>query len=63
MSNYRRLDWEYTCRSAINHIHIKAAEPRKAAEWWVAAFGFKILSVETTPFAEVERILKKEGAS
>ena len=25
----------------INHIHIKAADPRKAAEWWAGAFGFK----------------------
>ena len=23
----------------INHIHIKSPDPRKAAEWWVEAFG------------------------
>ena len=34
----------------INHIHIKAADPRKAADWWAEAFGFQILSQETRPF-------------
>jgi len=36
----------------INHIHIKAADPRKAAEWWVGAFAFKIVSDETRPFGD-----------
>jgi catechol 2,3-dioxygenase-like lactoylglutathione lyase family enzyme len=36
----------------INHIHIKASDPRKAAEWWAEAFGFKILSDETRPFGD-----------
>jgi catechol 2,3-dioxygenase-like lactoylglutathione lyase family enzyme len=36
----------------INHIHIKAADPRKAAEWWAEAFGFEILSDETRPFGD-----------
>jgi catechol 2,3-dioxygenase-like lactoylglutathione lyase family enzyme len=36
----------------INHIHIKAPDPRKAAEWWAEAFGFKILSDETRPFGD-----------
>lgn len=36
----------------INHIHIKSPDPRKAAEWWVEAFGFKILSDETRPFGD-----------
>ena len=36
----------------INHIHIKAADPRKAADWWAEAFGFKILSEETRPFGD-----------
>jgi catechol 2,3-dioxygenase-like lactoylglutathione lyase family enzyme len=36
----------------INHIHIKAADPRKAAEWWVAAFAFRIVSDETRPFGD-----------
>jgi catechol 2,3-dioxygenase-like lactoylglutathione lyase family enzyme len=36
----------------INHIHIKASDPRKAAEWWQKAFSFKILSDETRPFGD-----------
>jgi lactoylglutathione lyase len=36
----------------INHIHIKSPDPRKAAEWWAEAFGFKILSDETRPFGD-----------
>ncbi len=36
----------------INHIHIKASDPRKAAEWWQQAFDFKILSDETRPFGD-----------
>ena len=36
----------------INHIHIKALDPRKAAEWWVQAFAFKIVSDETRPFGD-----------
>ena len=36
----------------INHIHVKSPDPRKAAEWWVEAFGFKVLSDETRPFGD-----------
>jgi catechol 2,3-dioxygenase-like lactoylglutathione lyase family enzyme len=36
----------------INHVHIKAADPRKAAEWWVEAFAFKIISDETRVFGD-----------
>ena len=36
----------------INHIHIKAVDPRKAADWWVSAFGFRIVSDETRPFGD-----------
>jgi len=36
----------------INHIHIKSPDPRTAADWWVSAFGFKILSDETRPFGD-----------
>lgn len=36
----------------INHIHIKAAEPRRIAEWWVAAFAFRIVSDETRVFGD-----------
>ena len=36
----------------INHMHIKAIDPRKAAEWWAKAFDFKIVSDETRPFGD-----------
>jgi lactoylglutathione lyase len=36
----------------INHIHIKAPDPRKTAEWWVRAFAFKIVSDETRIFGD-----------
>src|SRR5215510_5341177 len=36
----------------INHIHIKATDPRKAADWWGEAFGFKVLSDDTRPFGD-----------
>jgi len=36
----------------INHIHIKALDPRKTAEWWVRAFAFKIVSDETRIFGD-----------
>lgn len=29
---------------AINHIHLKANDPKRSAEWWVEAFGFTIVS-------------------
>jgi catechol-2,3-dioxygenase len=28
----------------INHIHLKAPDPRKTAEWYVRAFNFKIVT-------------------
>ena len=28
----------------INHIHLKASDPRKTADWYVKAFAFKIVS-------------------
>jgi catechol 2,3-dioxygenase-like lactoylglutathione lyase family enzyme len=36
----------------INHIHVKALDPRKTAAWWVGAFGFEILSDETRVFGD-----------
>src|SRR5262245_18096026 len=35
-----------------NHVHVKASDPRKAAEWWVRAFAFKIVSDETRVFGD-----------
>jgi catechol 2,3-dioxygenase-like lactoylglutathione lyase family enzyme len=36
----------------INHIHIKSPDPRKTAEWYEIAFGFKIISDETRVFGD-----------
>jgi catechol 2,3-dioxygenase-like lactoylglutathione lyase family enzyme len=36
----------------INHIHLKSPDPRKTADWYVNAFGFKILSDETRVFGD-----------
>jgi catechol 2,3-dioxygenase-like lactoylglutathione lyase family enzyme len=36
----------------INHIHLKASDPRKTADWYVRAFGFKIVSDETRVFGD-----------
>jgi catechol 2,3-dioxygenase-like lactoylglutathione lyase family enzyme len=36
----------------INHIHLKAPDPRKTAEWYVTAFGFKIVNDETRVFGD-----------
>ena len=38
---------EVTMAFRINHIHLKAPDPRKTADWYVQAFNFKILSDET----------------
>ena len=36
----------------INHIHLKAPDPRKTAEWYVTAFNFKIMSDEVRAFGD-----------
>src|SRR5947207_10896224 len=36
----------------INHIHLKAPDPRKTAEWYVTAFGFKIVNDSTRVFGD-----------
>jgi predicted enzyme related to lactoylglutathione lyase len=36
----------------INHIHLKAPDPRKTADWYTKAFNFKILSDETRVFGD-----------
>ncbi len=36
----------------INHIHLKAPDPRQTAEWYVEAFGFKILGEEVRVFGD-----------
>jgi len=36
----------------INHIHLKAPDPKKAAEWYAKAFNFKIMSDEVRVFGD-----------
>jgi catechol 2,3-dioxygenase-like lactoylglutathione lyase family enzyme len=36
----------------INHIHLKAPDPRTTAEWYVGAFNFTIVSDETRAFGD-----------
>ena len=36
----------------INHIHLKAPDPRKTAEWYAKAFAFKILNDEVRVFGD-----------
>ena len=36
----------------INHIHLKAPDPRKTAEWYEKAFLFKIVGDETRVFGD-----------
>ncbi|HZS33932.1 MAG TPA: VOC family protein [Methylomirabilota bacterium] len=36
----------------INHIHLKAPDPRRTAEWYARAFNFKIVSDEVRVFGD-----------
>ena len=36
----------------INHIHLKAPDPRKTAEWYAKAFAFKIVGDEVRVFGD-----------
>jgi catechol 2,3-dioxygenase-like lactoylglutathione lyase family enzyme len=36
----------------INHIHLKAADPKKTADWYVSAFNFKIVSDDVRSFGD-----------
>ena len=46
----------------INHIHLKAPDPRKTADWYVKAFNFKILSDETRVFGDrFVRCMSEDG--
>jgi catechol 2,3-dioxygenase-like lactoylglutathione lyase family enzyme len=47
----------------INHIHLKSPDPRKTAEWYTTAFGFKIVGDETRVFGDrFVRCLSEDGA-
>ena len=36
----------------INHVHLKAPDPEKTANWWVQAFNFKIVSDEVRDWGD-----------
>ena len=36
----------------INHIHLKSPDPLKTAQWYVTAFGFKIVNDSTRVFGD-----------
>jgi lactoylglutathione lyase len=36
----------------INHIHLKAPDPRQTAEWYVKAFGSTIVGDEVRVFGD-----------
>jgi lactoylglutathione lyase len=36
----------------INHIHLKAADPKKTADWYVTAFNFKIVADDVRSFGD-----------
>ncbi len=36
----------------INHIHLKAPDPRKTADWYVKAFDFTVVSEEVRVFGD-----------
>lgn len=33
----------------LNHVHLKAPDPKKTADWYVKAFDFKIINDSTRP--------------
>jgi predicted enzyme related to lactoylglutathione lyase len=36
----------------INHIHLKASDPKQTADWYVSAFNFKIVNDEVRSFGD-----------
>jgi lactoylglutathione lyase len=46
----------------INHIHLKAPDPRKTAEWYARAFGFRIVNDEVRVFGDrFVRCMSEDG--
>ena len=36
----------------FNHVHLKASDPEKTANWYVKAFNFKIISDTVRPVGD-----------
>lgn len=45
----------------IHHIHIKSDDPKSTADWFVAAFGFGVISDETRAFGD--RFIRLQDAA
>ncbi|MSQ09041.1 MAG: hypothetical protein EXR57_06265 [Dehalococcoidia bacterium] len=45
----------------VNHIHLKYADPKKAAQWFQKAFNFTIVSETVRPFGDTFVITKSEN--
>lgn len=45
----------------INHIHLKAPNPRRTAEWYAEAFGFEIVSDTVRSFGDRRLNCKSPG--
>jgi catechol 2,3-dioxygenase-like lactoylglutathione lyase family enzyme len=37
---------------SLNHVHLKASDPKKTADWYVSAFGFKIINDNVRPVGD-----------
>ena len=46
---------------AVNHIHLKSADPKATADWFVKAFNVKIMSDTTRTFGDRFIVTRTEG--
>ena len=46
---------------AINHLHLKSADPERSAAWWFEAFNFEIVSDSTRSFGDRFIICRSEN--
>lgn len=45
----------------INHIHLKYSDPKRAADWFVKAFNFTIVSDTVRPFGDRFVVTRSEN--
>ena len=46
---------------AINHLHLKSADPERSAAWWSEAFKFEIVSDATRSFGDRFLVCRSEN--
>ena len=46
---------------AINHLHLKSADPERSAAWWAEAFNFRIVSDATRSFGDRFIVCRSEN--